>query len=372
MKFLSIVFLLTSMILVAQETSLNNHEGIWTSNSTWLDGSSPGNSNIPSFVINGDVTSESSLNMADQASLSIEINDTLIVDGNISFPANKNFASVTVRSGGILIIFGNLAMGKNNAGVTVEAGGVLVVQGDVTDTGGGGNTINATGDVYVGGSSTDVGGSGTVKTIDELSDDGFSEVEEFVGGGGSSPLPVELHYFEVHNDHNIVLRWETITELNNDYFSVERSEDGFNFYEIGTVKGSGNSNQSIEYSFNDKAPISRIEYYRLRQVDFDGKSEAFETVRVETNLKSKESVYSIYPSIVRNRSISIASDQPFQVQSIILYDLGGGRHFELTQHAKQENPMVYSIHLTDFSSGVYLLKSTTSLGEEITSRVVIK
>ncbi|HTF05951.1 MAG TPA: T9SS type A sorting domain-containing protein, partial [Bacteroidia bacterium] len=86
-----------------------------------------------------------------------------------------------------------------------------------------------------------------------------------------APLPVELVAFSgvSFDDHNH-LDWVTASEMNNDYFNVERSDDGVNFHTIGTVDGSGNSTQHIEYPFNDYSPIEGINYYRLKQVDFNG------------------------------------------------------------------------------------------------------
>ncbi|MEK7225642.1 MAG: hypothetical protein AAB221_08160, partial [Bacteroidota bacterium] len=62
----------------------------------------------------------------------------------------------------------------------------------------------------------------------------------------------------------------TVSEINNDYFTVQRSRDMENFENIATVKGSGNSNTPINYSSTDNNPLEGISYYRLKQTDFDG------------------------------------------------------------------------------------------------------
>lgn len=87
-----------------------------------------------------------------------------------------------------------------------------------------------------------------------------------------SILPIELLNFEVSIIDNklVALNWSTASETNNNYFSVERSLDALQWDEIGTVKGSGNSNNLKLYNYNDKEPVRGITYYRLKQIDFDG------------------------------------------------------------------------------------------------------
>ena len=287
---ISAFILFSALSSNAQEQSVDNNTGLWITDATWNDNSSPGYTNVPSFTIFGDVTSEQSITMVNSAGQVIDVRDTLVIEGDLTFAANKNFASLTVRSGGILVIFGTLAMGKNNAGVTVEAGGVLVVTGDVVDNGGGGNSIDAVGDVYVGGSGGDLGGTGTVKPITDLSNDGFTDVENFVddveNGGNDNPLPVELIDFYAEVESTIQLKWSTATEINNDYFIIERSEDGFYFYEIDKVDGNGNTNDITNYSYQDKFPASAIEFYRLKQVDYNGDFEYFNAIRIENTTLS--------------------------------------------------------------------------------------
>ena len=89
------------------------------------------------------------------------------------------------------------------------------------------------------------------------------------------PLPVTIVAFTAQklNDHASILEWKTGYEKNNDYFIIERSSDGINFESIGTIKGAGSSASLISYSFTDENPLPGINYYRLKQVDFNGQSE---------------------------------------------------------------------------------------------------
>lgn len=97
-----------------------------------------------------------------------------------------------------------------------------------------------------------------------------------------SALPVELISFEVTQlSSQVLLDWRTASELNNDYFEIERSIDGINWEVIGIVQGHGTATQAHNYSFIDRLPLSGISYYRLKQTDFDGQYE-YSRVRVVT------------------------------------------------------------------------------------------
>ena len=94
----------------------------------------------------------------------------------------------------------------------------------------------------------------------------------------TTPLPIELLEFEAVKDGNRVrLNWVTATEINNDYFTIERSSNGIDFEPIILHEGAGNSQQVIEYERFDDRPMIGRNYYRIKQTDFDGQSETFET-----------------------------------------------------------------------------------------------
>lgn len=93
------------------------------------------------------------------------------------------------------------------------------------------------------------------------------------GSGGGSPLPIELVSFEAEPTVNeqVKMNWVTAAEMNNEYFTIERSRDVVNFEAILFVDGAGNSNSTIVYHAFDENPYSGQSYYRLKQTDFDGK-----------------------------------------------------------------------------------------------------
>jgi trimeric autotransporter adhesin len=105
----------------------------------------------------------------------------------------------------------------------------------------------------------------------------------------SGPLPITLLNFTARPGGSTVLvSWTTAMEQNNRYFIIERSADGRNFIAIGRIAGAGNSNSELQYQFTDVNPLPGISYYRLRQVDIDGKFSlsAIATVRMSNDSKT--------------------------------------------------------------------------------------
>ena len=95
----------------------------------------------------------------------------------------------------------------------------------------------------------------------------------------SGPLPIELVSFSATEINNkIHIEWVTASEKNNEYFIVEKSPDGKEFIELTRVAGAGNHSGNLKYSVKDNYPFPGINYYRLKQVDFDGTTTASKIV----------------------------------------------------------------------------------------------
>ncbi len=92
-----------------------------------------------------------------------------------------------------------------------------------------------------------------------------------VVSGIANTLPIELIYFNAKaNENQVDFTWATATELNNDYFTVERSTDAANFSEVLRKQGAGNSTVKLYYADADRNPFEGYSYYRLKQTDYDG------------------------------------------------------------------------------------------------------
>lgn len=102
-----------------------------------------------------------------------------------------------------------------------------------------------------------------------------------------TPLPIELLSFNAKVDGTATyLTWSTTTEINNDYFIVEKSYNGHDWEEVTRIKGAGNSNEVISYHYRDDNFKSSTIYYRLKQKDYDGKYSYSDIISVNHSEKS--------------------------------------------------------------------------------------
>lgn len=123
-----------------------------------------------------------------------------------------------------------------------------------------------------------------------------------------TPLPISLLLFQAEFNHEnfVEVSWITSSEMNNDFFTIEKSVDGLNWTIVTTLNGAGNSNQELKYQIIDIEPFQGISYYRLMQTDFDGNFEIFDPVAVKNGLVISDVVdenVSIYPNPGNGNSV---------------------------------------------------------------------
>lgn len=107
-------------------------------------------------------------------------------------------------------------------------------------------------------------------------------------------LPIELTSFEgSKTGRNNTLNWVTSTEFNNDYFTLEKTTDGNLFEVIGTINGAGNSVQKNAYNFIDYDVKNELNYYRLKQTDFDGTSVYSNMILIDNRINAKKEIFRI-------------------------------------------------------------------------------
>ena len=135
---------------------------------------------------------------------------------------------------------------------------------------------------------------------------------------GINVLPIGLLSFTGEKDGNSnLLNWVTETELNNDYFIVEKTTDGVNFETVGKLEGAGNSNQTLNYKLIDYHMAEALNYYRLIQTDFDGKSTATNLIMID-NRNSMKAKSIIHKTNLLGQEI----DQDYKGLIIIVYSDG--------------------------------------------------
>ena len=143
---------------------------------------------------------------------------------------------------------------------------------------------------------------------------------------GINTFPVELVYFgaDVVNE-SVELNWVTETELNNDYFTVERSLDGVFFETMANVEGAGTTAQQQRYSLTDDNPYKGSAYYRLKQTDLDGSFQYVGTIEVNFTIRNKAKLKAYPNPLSAGTDLNIAFEgiEPGQVQRMYLMDLTG-------------------------------------------------
>jgi Secretion system C-terminal sorting domain len=163
-------------------------------------------------------------------------------------------------------------------------------------------------------------------------------------------IPVELMTFKGYAKGNTnELTWATASERNNAAFIVERSSNGIDFQSIGTVKGKGNSSAVSNYTFTDLGPLS-INYYRLRQMDTDGKETLSKTVTIAD--RNKQGILKTYPSVtdaVLSIDYAATGDVTFKVLDIL------GKTVLSLQVKNNDGLNTTQLDVSALASGMYIL-----------------
>ena len=158
-------------------------------------------------------------------------------------------------------------------------------------------------------------------------------------------LPVKFNTFDASlMNSKSLLSFSTASETNNDYFTIERSSDGVEFDAIGEIKGAGNSSSELKYEFTDENPLPGINYYRIKQTDFDGKYSYTEIKSVRHHV----SKITVSPLRTDGR-LQITSTQ--DNYDVVLYNAAGQEVFRKnTLNGDQ------TIDIESLEAGIYFVK----------------
>ncbi len=175
-------------------------------------------------------------------------------------------------------------------------------------------------------------------------------------------LPIELLSFKGKNQGTTnLLEWKTATEINNDYFTLERSEDGNNFESIGVVDGAGNSTTELNYSFTDSHIshlTSHVFYYRLKQTDFNGDYTYSQTIAIAI---PGIDIVSIYPNPSSDYFQYAISCSDETVVNVHVMDVLGKRVIE-KNIAVTQGLNTNKLDVSTISNGTYILQVITNKG----------
>ena len=203
-------------------------------------------------------------------------------------------------------------------------------------------------------------------------------VTDVVGASGSattgvtvsSALPVAFAYFKGQSTSTgNLLQWGTATEQNNDYFSVERSDDGNQFASLGKVTGAGTSNTAHEYIYTDTKAFTGNYYYRLKQVDKDGKFIYSKVILVNSN--SKAGAAQMYPNPVQS-SLSVVINNDVKGNGLIsVYDLAG-RSLQQSTVVKNDKILNTVVDMNNLVPGLYIVELKIGESYKLTKSIMKK
>ena len=163
-----------------------------------------------------------------------------------------------------------------------------------------------------------------------------------------STLPISLLNFTAQKKGNAsLLQWQVTNEMNNAYFSVEHSSDRTNFQSIGKVKGHGTVSIQQKYQFTDNNPVKGINYYRLKQVDYDGNSTYSNIVGL--TFANIAIIFQVFPNPAVN-SIKVSLPSITETSVINVFDLNGKKVLEKQIGA---NIVLQSLDVSTLAAGVY-------------------
>lgn len=325
----------------------------WSSGTSWVGGVAPMNA-TPS---NGDiiVIPTGTFVQIEEESISITNN-------------------VTLQLYGVLYVYSQGAGGVGDlilsAGSTVQ----IATSGDIRarqtgSTGGGGGNVNRN---FLRIGSNQINGS----SINGLASPNQLTESSLGSGGGCAetgtceedPLPIEIGVFKALTlGNNVKIIWSTLSQINNDYFTIERSSDGLNYQSIATVAGAGNSSEELEYSYVDSNPLFGRSYYRLKQTDFDGASETFAPVAVDFTSLSNGDITFTNPVRSGEEVTVYANTDETENLKLTVFNMVGEKIID-----KNFSGVSYSFQLdADIRPGIYFVR-ISSVNSEKTGRLLIQ
>lgn len=177
---------------------------------------------------------------------------------------------------------------------------------------------------------------------------------------GFTPLPIELVVFKAEKtqDNKSLLTWVTASEVNNDYFEVQHSTDGVYFNVIGYVKGKGTTNELSTYNFTHDNPQIGVNYYKLRQVDLDGKSSYSDIRSLIFNVPGFD--INLLGTITDSPFFRIVSTDN-TTANIKMFTLEGRELFK-TKVAVPKGISEYQMEIKDLASSLYIITYEDALG----------
>jgi photosystem II stability/assembly factor-like uncharacterized protein len=191
----------------------------------------------------------------------------------------------------------------------------------------------------------------------------------------SGNVPVELTSFTARlSDENVILKWTTSTETNNDRFEIQKSDDRNNFYTIGSVKGAGTSTQSHSYSYTDKLssnPDGSL-FYRLKQIDLNGRSTYSKILTIDVDIPAVFNLSQNYPNPFNPSTVISYSIPVKSFVTIEIFNALGQKIRTLVNSQKEAGSYTVNFNAENLPSGMYLYKLTADMFSETRKMLLLK
>lgn len=188
--------------------------------------------------------------------------------------------------------------------------------------------------------------------------------------GGEVPLPVEILSLNANPSKGIVgIAWSTASEFNSNYFLVQRTKDGNTFENAGRVNASGNCSTVKKYSFEDCEPYYGVSYYRLKEVDNDGKFQYSKVIAVHFDDHLNGMI--VFPNPTSGPfNISFTDENKKQIL-IVMRDIQGNHLYSQVLPSSEENEVFAIIPSAKLKSGLYFI-SAFSNNKVFEKKIIVK
>ncbi|OFX81937.1 MAG: hypothetical protein A2X12_00565 [Bacteroidetes bacterium GWE2_29_8] len=204
-----------------------------------------------------------------------------------------------------------------------------------------------------------------------------NNVTHFSGKGimddNLQPLPVAITMFDAIKNNKVVdILWQTVTEINNDYFTIEKTTD-LNYWEIlKNVKGAGNSNSIKNYKITDDNPSAGYNYYRLKQIDFDGKQSITNPIKIyfEQQIFDENKIKINWAK--EYNKLNIINLSPESNYTILIYDMTGRQIISQTKYSNSQGFIDFNLNNLEIVKGVYNIIIIGNNGITVNVKVLIE
>ena len=195
----------------------------------------------------------------------------------------------------------------------------------------------------------------------------IKKIKEKIRAEKAYSFPTSLIYFKaICNSEKVSLDWETASEKNCDYFTIQKSYDGLSFVDIALMKAAGTKTTNSKYNWIDSNPFSGASYYRLKQTDYDGESKTYNIV--SANCKSNVSVVA-YNNNEGSIVVTINTETSANFSTTI-YNALGSKIMSKALFADEGNN-VYKLDISSLTSGVYFV-SIVNNQLQTTQKIIVK